>query len=149
MSNRRSGHWHIFIYKAMLGLLPAYICSLITRRNVGSYSLRSNDHLLLFVPFARTELGKRAFVYSAPSAWNYLQKDLKLSELISLNAFKSRLRTLESILCNCFSLCVCNCIVCLKLFCCFLARTPLKKRFLISMGLSWLNKGKINKYSFT
>jgi hypothetical protein len=27
-----------------------------------------------------------------------------------------------------------------------LARTPSKKRFLISMGLSWLNKGQIKKY---
>lgn len=101
LSNRRSGHWHIFIYKAMLGLLPSYICSLITWRSVGSYSLRSNDHLLLSVPFARTELGKRAFVYSAPSAWNFLQKDLKLSELISLNAFKSRLREPEMTCLNC------------------------------------------------
>lgn len=101
LSNRRSGHWHTFIYKAMLGLLPSYICSLITWRSVSSYSLRSNDHLLLIVPFARTELGKRAFVYSAPSAWNLLQKDLKLSELISLNAFKSRLREPEMTCLNC------------------------------------------------
>jgi len=85
----------------MLGLLQSYISSLITWRSVGSYSLRSDDHLLLFVPFACTELGKRAFVYSAHFAWNFLQKDLKLSELISLNAFKSRLREPEMTCLNC------------------------------------------------
>lgn len=102
---RRQGHWYTFIFKAMLGLLPPYICTLITQRSVDSYSLRSNDQLLLSVPFARTELGKKAFVHLAPFAWNMLQKDWKLTELLSLNTFKTKLKAMEtaSIMCNCFS----------------------------------------------
>lgn len=32
-------------------------------------------------------------------------------------------------------------------FCCLLASNPLEDRFLISMALSWLNQGSINKQS--
>ena len=96
LSTSRLGHWCTVIYKAMLGLLASYVCNLITQRSVDSYGLRSNDQLLLSVPFARTELRKRDFVYSAPSTWNTLQKNWKITQLITLNAFKSRLRALET-----------------------------------------------------
>ena len=98
------------------------------RRAVDSYGLRSNDQMLLSVAFARTELGKGAFVCSAPSTWSMLQKDWKIIEVISLNAIKSRLRALETtsftctffyiiLIANCFFLqfkllsvcCECNC----------------------------------------
>ena len=104
LSTRMLGHWCTFIYKAMLGLLPFYICNLLTRTSVDSYGLCSNDQLLFSVPFFRTKLGKRVFVYSAPSTWNMLQKDWKITELISLNAFKYKLRAFEmtSFTCNCF-----------------------------------------------
>ncbi|KAJ0032451.1 hypothetical protein NQD34_002532 [Periophthalmus magnuspinnatus] len=97
---QKRSHWFTFIDKAMLGLLPTYICFLLSQRRSDSCSLRSQDHVLLSIPFARTELGKKAFVHSAPYAWNMLQK-----ELISLNAFKSKLRGLEadSTTCTCFS----------------------------------------------
>lgn len=105
LTTRRLTHWYTFIYKAILGLLPPYICSLITVRNIESYGLRSKGHLLLSVPCFRTELGKRAFVFSAPTSWNNLQKDLKLTDLIPLNDFNSKMRSLEteSIVCNCFN----------------------------------------------
>ena len=104
LSTRRLGHWCTFIYKAILGLLPSYICNLITQKSIGSYSLRSNNQMLLLVPFARTESGKRAFVHSAPTTWNWLQKDFKLTEMISLNAFKSTMRAFQttSFTCRCF-----------------------------------------------
>uniref|UniRef100_A0A669EEG1 Reverse transcriptase domain-containing protein n=1 Tax=Oreochromis niloticus TaxID=8128 RepID=A0A669EEG1_ORENI len=95
LSSRRFAHWCIFIYKALLGQMPTYICDLLTRRSTVSYSLRSSDLFLLNVPFARTELGKRAFTYAAPFTWNKMQKDWKIADLISLNAFKSRLREPE------------------------------------------------------
>ncbi|XP_077365480.1 programmed cell death protein 6 isoform X1 [Festucalex cinctus] len=61
-------------------------------------------HCLLSVPFALNKLEKKPFVYSASSAWNTLQKDWKLTELVSLNDFRSRLRALEtaSLICNSF-----------------------------------------------
>lgn len=49
---------------------------------------------LLSVPFGCMEIGKRAFVCAAPSAWNVSQNDWNLTELVSLNAFISRRRTL-------------------------------------------------------
>ena len=61
LSTRRLRNWHTFIYKAMLGLLPSYICDVITRRNVESHCLRSNDYLLLSVPAVRNELGEKSF----------------------------------------------------------------------------------------
>ena len=87
---RRYKHWMILIYKALLGLIPSYLCSLLQR--TGSlYALRSQGIIRLFVPRVRTELGKKAFSFAAPSAWNALQTDSNLSELISLGAFRSML----------------------------------------------------------
>ncbi len=104
LATRRFTHWCIFIYKAILEPLPRYLCVLITQNNTGQYSLRSQDFFLLSVPNVRTEIGKRAFSYSAPSARNLLQKNLKLKDLVSLNVFKSKMRDRESssIVCRCF-----------------------------------------------
>lgn len=104
LATRRLCHWYIFIYKAILRLLPSYLCVFIIPRSVGQYSLRSQDFLTLSVPHARTELGKRAFAFSAPTAWNKLQNDLRLDQLITLNAFKTKMKELEAdlITCRCF-----------------------------------------------
>ena len=40
----------------------------------------------------RTQLGKKAFKYTAPSAWNNVQKELKLSDWITMGEFKSILK---------------------------------------------------------
>lgn len=76
-------HLCILIYKAILGLLPSYLFSYINQSNAGTYNLRSRDLFLLSVPKARTELGKTAFRFAAPSARNMLQKTLKQNELVS------------------------------------------------------------------
>ena len=104
LATRRLCHWYSFIYKAILGLLPYYLCVLIKQKSAGNYSLRSQDCFMLTVPNARTEIGRRAFVYSAPSAWNILQKVLKLNYFISLNAFKLKMKKIEtdSLRCKCF-----------------------------------------------
>ena len=104
LATRRLSHWYTLIYKAILGLLPNYLCVCINQRSVGQYSLRSLDFFMLTVPNARTEMGKRAFGYSAPSSWNMLQNVLKLRELISLTTFKSRMKEIEagSQKCKCF-----------------------------------------------
>lgn len=66
---------------------------------------------MLSVPKTRTEMGKKAFLYSAPSAWNTLQKDLKLTDLVSLNAFKSKMKDVEAdaLICKCFLDCKNDC----------------------------------------
>lgn len=43
-------------------------------------------------PRVRTDLVKKAFKFFAPSTWNDVQKDLKLSDLITLAEFKSILK---------------------------------------------------------
>lgn len=51
------------------------------------------DFYMLTVPNNHTESGKRTFRCSTPSDWNVLQK---FCDLISLNAFKSILKDLET-----------------------------------------------------
>ena len=51
--------------------------------------------MLLFVPNMWTEQGKKAFIYSALTVWNTLQKDLGLVEFILLNAFKLKMKEIE------------------------------------------------------
>lgn len=61
LATRRLVHWYVLIYKAILGLLPPYLCIYILQKSVGSYCLRSQNLFLLSVPNARTELGKKGF----------------------------------------------------------------------------------------
>ena len=102
LSMRRTIHWYIFIYKSIIGLLPPYLTSYLSR-NQSSYSLRSRDIITFSIPSVRTEHGKKAFSFSAPSSWNTLQQSLKLSSFIPLARFKLLLRELESasMVCSC------------------------------------------------
>ena len=59
-------------------------------------TLRSLDVILLTVPNVRTEFGKRAFMYSAPSSWNALQNTFKLEELVTIGIFKSLMNDIET-----------------------------------------------------
>lgn len=105
LSARRYTHWLTLIYKAILGLVPSYLCSLL-RRTTSHYALRSCDvFFYLFVPRVRTELGKKAFSVAAPTAWNSMQAELKFSELLPLGAFRSLLmekkhETIKQCLCS-------------------------------------------------
>ncbi len=58
------------------------------------YNLRSSRYILLNVPLMKTEFGKTAFIYSAPTAWNEIQRSLKLTVFISINEFKLYLNQL-------------------------------------------------------
>lgn len=78
--------WLSFIYETPLGLVSLYLCSYLQGTN-SRFAFCPCDVLL--VPRARTELGERALSLAALSVWNSLQTDLKLSELISLDAFSS------------------------------------------------------------
>ena len=100
---RRLIHWYTFIYIAILGLLPFYLGIFIAQK-CGGNSLRLLDFILLTVPNVRTEFGKRAFMYSAPSAWKALQNTFKLEELASIVVFKSLMKDFEtnSLTCQCF-----------------------------------------------
>jgi hypothetical protein len=69
-----------------------FIWPFLLFRNVVS-TLRSQDFILLTVPNVRTEFGKRAFIYSAPSAWNALQNPFKL---VPIGVFKSLMKDFEA-----------------------------------------------------
>ena len=99
---RRQQHWLIFIYKAILGKLPSYLCSFLYSSSTG-YQLRSSNLLLFSVPRVFTDLGKTAFSFNAPWSWNNLQKELKLDSIISLNEFKSIIKSVVTEACGCFS----------------------------------------------
>ena len=99
---RRQQHWYIFIYKAILGKFPLYLCNLLSVCS-GTYQLRSSKWLLFNVPRVITELGKTAFSYLAPWGWNNLQKELKLETLMSLNEFKTTIKSVVMETCSCFS----------------------------------------------
>jgi len=98
-------HWHVLIYKAILNILPSYLWMLIHQNNSDFRSVTYAQGLLsLSVPIIRLEIGKRGFRCAAPAAWNLLQTDLGLWELVSLGVFKNRLKKLEvgSSGCRCF-----------------------------------------------
>lgn len=58
LSTCRLNHWHIVIYKVILGLLPSYLRLNIFQKSMGSYCLRSQDLFLLSIPKAHTKLEK-------------------------------------------------------------------------------------------
>jgi len=96
----RQLYLHIFLYKAMLGKLPAYLCNLL-KKNSSRFSLRSTRWFSYQVPRVFTELGKKAFSYFAPWSWNNLQNLLHLNDLVPLNEFKAMLKCNITQKCNC------------------------------------------------
>ncbi|KAI2655645.1 RNA-directed DNA polymerase from mobile element jockey [Labeo rohita] len=81
----------LLTYKALNGLAPAYLTSLLPRYNP-SRSLRSQNSGLLVVPrIAKSTKGGRAFSHLAPKLWNSLPDNIRGSDTLSL--FKSRLKT--------------------------------------------------------
>lgn len=87
LSIRRQQHCYVFIYKALLGKLPSYLCIfLLITKNF--YNPRSTRWLRFQVPRIYSEFCQAAFSYNAPWSWNKLVITLKLNDLVSLNEFK-------------------------------------------------------------
>ncbi len=81
----------LLTFKALNGLTPAYLTSLLSRYNP-SRSLRLQNSGLLVVPrIAKSTKGGRAFSHLAPKLWNSLPDNVRGSDTRSL--FKSRLKT--------------------------------------------------------
>ena len=81
----------LLTYKALNGLAPMYLTSLLTRYNP-SRSLRSQNSGLLVVPrISKSTKGGRAFSYLAPKLWNSLPDSVRGSD--TLSQFKCRLKT--------------------------------------------------------
>ena len=68
-----------------------YMSEMLTPRSI-HYGLRSKDDLKLHVPRTkRKTLKDRAFKFAAPKLWNYLPKDVRSCNNVSI--FKSKLKT--------------------------------------------------------
>ncbi len=68
----------LLAYKALNGLTPAYLTSLLSRYNP-SRSLRSQNSGLLVVPrIAKSTKGGRAVSYLAPKLWNRLPDNVRV-----------------------------------------------------------------------
>ena len=82
----------LLTYKALKGLSPSYISSLIQTCVNTRYSLRSGAALCLNVPKSKLVIcGDRAFSVAAPKLWTALPHDVRISP--SLEAFKKNLAT--------------------------------------------------------
>ncbi len=87
---RRKMHWYLIIYT---------LISLLSYQTESCWEILPSLTKLLYSLWS--ELGKKAFMYAAPSDWNHLQSNLKLQ---SLTLFKRVIRQMEidSMTCNCF-----------------------------------------------
>ena len=82
----------LMTYKAIHGLSPDCIQSLVHVKKKSLYNLRSNDEVLLAPPTFKSNktTGDRAFQVAAPSEWNKLAKSLRLEN--DLKSFKTKLK---------------------------------------------------------
>lgn len=81
----------LFIYRAMHGQAPVYICDLLCPY-ITSRSLRSSDQGLLAVPCScRKTKGDRAFEVVPPTLWNALPSDI--CSAVSVDIFRRMLKT--------------------------------------------------------
>ena len=80
-------------FKAIYGLAPANIGSLLAIQWKSSYNLRSNSSILLEPLRCKTlvTLGERAFQAAAPSLWNELPLHLRTIE--SVEMLKTSIKT--------------------------------------------------------
>ena len=85
----------LITFKAIDGLVPYYIQSLIEVKEKSSYNLKSNDELLLASPTFKSKktIGDRTFQVTAPTLWNKLPSVLRMET--SLKPFKAKLKTLR------------------------------------------------------
>ncbi len=80
-----------FVFKALHGYAPQYICNLLIPHST-SRSLQSSSQFLLSVPRSHFKTkGDRAFAVAAPRLWNSIPLHIRSSPSISL--FKSALKT--------------------------------------------------------
>lgn len=93
VSTCRLSHWYVLIYKAILGRLPCY--SSFFLKNTACTVLRPQDSSY-DCSESSDWVGKKDFLFSAPSTWNSLQNGLKLQDLVTLSEFKCIVKSMES-----------------------------------------------------
>ena len=83
----------LFAFKAINGIAPTYIQSLVSLKSQGTYNLRSSGGILLASLTFRTKvtLGDRSFEVAAPKLWNAIPRELQ--DIPNLYTLKSNLQT--------------------------------------------------------
>lgn len=76
-------------FKVLNSKQPEYLACLLSK--LPDSARRSSNKNLLVVPFVKSEIGRRAFSFAAPSLWNSLPQLIRDST--STEVFKSRLKT--------------------------------------------------------
>ena len=102
LTERRELHWHLFLYKAILGDCPSYISAFLEWAPARPYHTQSSNFLTLKVPTVNSEFGRSAFSFCGPTTWNDLQTTLKLTTLVPLSRFRSLVTKPVTTICNCF-----------------------------------------------
>ena len=83
-------HTALTVYKALNGLTPQYISSLINKLPSTDHTLRSYSNELLAVPKSRTQMYSKSFSINGPKEWNCLPLMIRTSR--SLESFKHSLK---------------------------------------------------------
>jgi hypothetical protein len=77
-------------YKTLHHKQPSYLAQLLTSYTP-TRNLRTSDQYLLTVPLVKSDIGRRAFSFAAPTVWNSLPLNLRSSS--SINVFLPALKT--------------------------------------------------------
>ncbi len=87
-----SSNSHIGIFSLVCFLFP-FVCTSLLKPVIIDFCQMtlSTDRAKV-----RTELGKQAFMFSVPAAWNQLQTDWLLQELILIRAFRNEVKVLKA-----------------------------------------------------
>ena len=80
----------LLTFKAVHGEAPECIKQLIYTKQKSSYSLRSNSDFLLVSPRTSNQYGDRSFSSAAPTLWNALPLNIKLTDKLTI--FKKKLK---------------------------------------------------------
>ncbi len=84
----------LITFKALKGLAPTYIDSLICIKSTSRFDLRSSNYSLLLSfpkPLSKATLGDRSFTYAAPKLWNALP--LAIKSVNTVTDFKGKCKT--------------------------------------------------------
>ena len=79
------------VYKCLHDLAPLYLKELIQPKVIHSCLRSSNDLYTLQTIAPNSRYGESSFAYVAPTLWNKLPLDVKMSPTVEI--FKSRLKT--------------------------------------------------------
>ena len=99
LSIRRHNHWLQFIFKCIHSNYPAYLKQFLIPYST-PYHLRHSSQYFFIIPTVNKTIGKRAFMFKAPSDWNNLP--LTIRSLTLFNRFKNALSSYLESNCTCF-----------------------------------------------